>query len=34
MTPEITPEAIAGLVILGTGGIYIVWNFVQLLRGK
>lgn len=34
MTPEITPEAVFGIIIIGGAALYAAWNFVQLVRGK
>lgn len=32
--PTITGEAVAGVVIIGGGLLYLAWQVVQLVRGK
>lgn len=34
MTPSITPEAIAGVIIIGAGLSFVAWQIAQLIRGK
>lgn len=34
MAPEITPEAVLGIIIIGGAALYASWNFVQLVRWK